>query len=125
MKSIGDHSSTYPSITLPPMEPSNYEYVLMKDAKEVAEYQGFQLVHLDDEPRMNWRFDTEHLLSYATDASIAFTMDGQSAGICMLCGPDTGNFEYAVDDGAFQPANLFDDWCKVAYRPVVAMFPIQ
>jgi lysophospholipase L1-like esterase len=121
---IQDEDARTPPSALPPMEPSNYEYAMMTDVREVAEYRGFQFAHLDQEPRMNWRFHTEHLLTYAADASLTFKVHGQSAGICMLCGPDTGIFEYAIDEGPFQPVNLFDEWCKIAYRPVIAMFPI-
>ncbi|WP_438347695.1 SGNH/GDSL hydrolase family protein [Paenibacillus sp. FA6] len=110
---------------LPPMIESNYAFATMRDAREVESFEGFQISQLEAEPLMNWRFDTEHLLTSAAEASLRFTVDGQSAGICILCGPDTGIFEYALDDGAFQPVNLFDDWCTMAYRPVILMFPIQ
>ncbi|MNJ68029.1 hypothetical protein D3C77_642440 [compost metagenome] len=97
----------------------------MGKAGEISEQQGFEMMRLDNVPLMNWRYDTDHLLTSHADASFTYTVHGQSAGICMLCGPDTGIFEYSVNEEPFQSVNLFDEWCLSAYRPVIAMFPVQ
>ncbi|KUP25734.1 hypothetical protein [Paenibacillus sp. DMB5] len=52
-------------------------------------------------------------------------MTGQRAGIVLLCGPDSGSFEYSLNGGVFTEVNLFDEWCPGAYRPVPFMFPVQ
>jgi lysophospholipase L1-like esterase len=106
-----------------PLNEGNYEYGAMLDVREAKHMNGFQFKTLDSEPLMNWRFSTEHLYTDAPNAELAFTVDGQGAGLLLLCGPDSGIFEYSLDGFTFHPINLFDDWCLQAFRPVIALFP--
>ncbi|GGA30379.1 SGNH/GDSL hydrolase family protein [Paenibacillus physcomitrellae] len=78
-----------------------------------------------NEPLMNWRYDTEHLFTEQEDADLTFEAWGQSAGVTMLYGPDSGIFEFSINGGTFVEVNLFDEWCPLAYRPVSVLFPIQ
>lgn len=112
-------------LSRPPLDGSNYEFARMGKAEEISELRGFEMTRLDNGPLINWRYDTAHLLTYQADATFTFTVHGQSAGICMLCGPDTGIFEYSVNEEPFQSVNLFDEWSLLAYRPVIAIFPVQ
>ncbi|MNQ93551.1 hypothetical protein D3C85_1090230 [compost metagenome] len=87
--------------------------------------EGFNWRVMAVEPLMNWRYDTRHLYSDTRGALLSFTVNGQCAGIVLLCGPDTGIVEYAIDDGPYLSINLFDEWCLMAFRPIMAMFPIH
>ncbi|NOU67859.1 hypothetical protein GC096_27925 [Paenibacillus sp. LMG 31461] len=109
----------------PPLNPNNYEYAAMMEADFADRLDGFEWRRLSSEPLMNWRYDTRHLYTDTRDASLSFTVHGQRAGVLLLCGPDTGNFEYAIDNEPFHSMSLFDDWCLRAYRPIIAMFPIH
>jgi acyl-CoA thioesterase-1 len=112
-------------VSLPhPLNPNNYEYAAMLEADLVGRLEGFEWRELSSEPLMNWRYDTRHLYTDIRDALLSFTVHGQCAGVLLLCGPDSGIFEYAIDGGPFHPMSLFDDWCLKAYRPIMAMFPI-
>ncbi|WP_313640989.1 hypothetical protein [Paenibacillus sp.] len=46
-------------------------------------------------------------------------------GLLLFYGPDSGIFEYSLNGGPFSAVNLFDEWCPLAFRPIVAMFEIQ
>jgi acyl-CoA thioesterase-1 len=109
----------------PPLEPNNYEYAAMMEADLADRLEGFEWRELSSEPLMNWRYDTRHLYTDTRDASLSFTVHGQRAGVLLLGGPDTGIFEYAIDDEPFHSMSLFDDWCLKAYRPIMAMFPMH
>ncbi|WP_167355847.1 SGNH/GDSL hydrolase family protein [Paenibacillus oryzisoli] len=109
----------------PPINHNNYEYAEMSEVELTDGLVGLEWVTLSTEPLMNWRYDTRHLYTDTLHASFPFTVYGQSAGILLLCGPDSGVFEYAIDDEPFQPIDLFDHWCLQAYRPIMAMFPIH
>lgn len=74
---------------------------------------------------MNWRFGTEHLYTDSKEASFSYTVTGQSVGLLLLYGPDSGIFEYSLNGGPFHAVNLFDEWCPLAFRPIIAMFGIE
>jgi acyl-CoA thioesterase-1 len=113
-------------VSLPhPLNLNNYEYAAMLEADLVGRLEGFEWRELSSEPLMNWRYDTSHLYTDTRDASLSFTVHGQGAGVLLLCGPDSGIFEYAIDGEMFHPMSLFDDWCLKAYRPIIALFPIH
>jgi len=109
-----------------PMDKHNYEFGQLLPYG-AAEYSGeFRVTELlADEPLMNWRFQTEHQAADNPGARVSFTLEGQSAGLLLLYGPDTGILEYSINGGPYTPVNLFDDWCLSAYRPVPVLFPIQ
>ncbi|MFC5652957.1 SGNH/GDSL hydrolase family protein [Paenibacillus solisilvae] len=116
----GQNTLTLP----PPLHNQNYEYASMTDFRLADHPAEFYVNKLEDEPLMNWRFNTEHLFTDVHHASLSFSADGQSAGLLLLCGPGTGIFEYSFDGSTFHQVNLFDEWCLIAYRPVIAMFPL-
>jgi len=105
------------------LEPRNCEFAGMVSPDEAVDARGFVRDTLDGLPLMNWRYDTAHLRALSVDAALTFTVDGWRAGIVLLCGPDTGSFEYSVDGGAFHEVDLFDEWCEMAYRPVPFWLP--
>ncbi|NQX63025.1 SGNH/GDSL hydrolase family protein [Paenibacillus qinlingensis] len=109
----------------PPLEPNNYEHAAMLEVDMADRMESFEWRELSSEPLMNWRYDTRHLYTDTRDASLSFTVHGQRAGVLLLCGPDSGIFEYGIDGGPFLPMSLFDDWCLKAYRPIMAMFPMR
>ncbi|KRF08100.1 hypothetical protein ASG89_16855 [Paenibacillus sp. Soil766] len=109
----------------PPINQNNYENADMSEVDFVDGLGGFEWRALSSEPLMNWRYDTRHLYTDTLNAWFSFTLHGQSAGILLLCGPDSGIFEFAIDDEPFQSVHMFDDWCLKAYRPIMAMFPIH
>lgn len=113
--------------TLPvPLDSRNYEYGRMLDYSTAHYSPAFHLGELQpDEPLMNWRFSTAHAWTDDPQAAFTFTVSGQCAGLVLLCGPDTGIFEYSLNGGPFTEVNLFDDWCLQAYRPVLALFPLR
>lgn len=74
---------------------------------------------------MNWRFSTEHAHTDDPQEEFTFTVTGQCAGLVLLYGPDSGIVEYSLNGGLFAEINLFDDWCLNAYRPILALFPVQ
>jgi acyl-CoA thioesterase-1 len=114
------------AVTLPtPLAPDNYEYAGMWEVAQADRVVEFEWRTLTTEPLMNWRFETAHLYTDSLEASLSFIADGQSAGLLLLCGPPTGLFEYSIDDRPFIEVNLFDDWCLKAFRPIIAMFPIE
>lgn len=110
---------------LTPLAPNNYEYAAMWEVDLADCVEGFESKALTSEPLMNWRFETTHLYTDSLRASLTFTAAGQSAGLLVLGGPDMGIFEYAIDGQPFVQVHLFDDWCLKAFRPIIAMFPIQ
>ncbi|MFC3798040.1 SGNH/GDSL hydrolase family protein [Cohnella sp. GCM10012308] len=106
-----------------PLEESNCEFAGMAAPDEADDTRGFSRDTLEGLPLMNWRYDTSHLRALSEDAALSFTVDGWRAGIVLLCGPDTGSFEYSVDGGAFKEVDLFDEWCELAYRPIPFWLP--
>ncbi|OCT12905.1 hypothetical protein A8709_21480 [Paenibacillus pectinilyticus] len=113
------------ALVLPPLNPQNYEYAEMLDVDRADHLEGFVRQQLTSEPLMNWRYETEHLFTDTYQASLTFTVEGQGAGVLMLWGPDSGIIEYAVDGLPFEQVNLFDEWCLKAFRPIIAMLPVQ
>jgi acyl-CoA thioesterase-1 len=110
----------------PPMEEQNYEYGSLLDFRAADHSDGFELRELTSEdPLMNWRFGTEHMYTDSKEAAFSFTVTGQSAGLLLLYGPDSGIFEYSLNGAPFTAVNLFDEWCPLAFRPIIAMFPTQ
>ncbi|MCL6457578.1 MAG: SGNH/GDSL hydrolase family protein, partial [Gorillibacterium sp.] len=106
------------------LDTCNYEQAAMRDFRLADQQVGFELTELKAEPLMNWRYSTEHLYASSADASLSFTATGQSVGLLLLCGPDTGVFEYSVNSADYTQVNLFDEWCLLAFRPVIAVFPL-
>lgn len=112
-------------LSLPPLEEHNYEYGSLTDFRE-GHSEGFELRKLaSEDPLMNWRFDTEHLYTDSLEAEYSFTITGQKAGLLLLYGPNSGIFEYSVNGSLYTAVNLFDEWCPMAFRPIIAMFPVQ
>ncbi|MEI2397830.1 SGNH/GDSL hydrolase family protein [Paenibacillus phytohabitans] len=109
-----------------PLDSRNYEYGGLLDYSAAAYSAGFHTQELQPgEPLMNWRFSTEHTHTDDPQAEFSFTVTGQGAGVVLLYGPDSGIVEYSLNDGPYAEVNLFDDWCLNAYRPILALFPIQ
>jgi lysophospholipase L1-like esterase len=114
------------ALIIPPLEERNYEYGHLLDFRAAERADGFELRELTPEdPLMNWRFGTEHLYTDSREASFSYTVTGQSVGLLLLYGPDSGIFEYSLNGGPFIAVNLFDEWCPLAFRPIIAMFGIQ
>lgn len=109
-----------------PLDSRNYEYGGLLDYSAAAYSAGFRTQELEPgEPLMNWRFSTEHAYTDDPQAEFSFTVTGQGAGLVLLYGPDSGIVEYSLNGGPYAEVNLFDDWCLNAYRPILALFPIQ
>ncbi|MFF2909010.1 SGNH/GDSL hydrolase family protein [Paenibacillus sp. NPDC057934] len=112
--------------TMSPLEVKNYEYGNLLDFRAGTHTDGFELRELSPgDPLMNWRFGTEHLYTDSLEDAYTFTVTGQSVGLLLLYGPDSGIFEYSVNGSPFTSVNLFDEWCPLAHRPILAMFPLQ
>lgn len=119
------HAARPASMDLPaPLDDRNYEHAAMRDFRQAAWQEDFTVKELQQEPLINWRYNTEHLYTDNQEAALSFTASGRSAGLLLLCGPDTGIFEYSLDGLTFHQVNLFDDWCLGAFRPVIAMIPL-
>ncbi|MEK4330230.1 SGNH/GDSL hydrolase family protein [Paenibacillus sp. FSL R7-0312] len=109
-----------------PLDSQNYEYGGLLDYSAAAYSAGFRIQELQPgEPLMNWRFSTEHAHTDDPQEEFTFTVTGQCAGLVLLYGPDSGIVEYSLNGGLFAEINLFDDWCLNAYRPILALFPVQ
>ncbi|MEK3701499.1 SGNH/GDSL hydrolase family protein [Paenibacillus sp. FSL R10-2199] len=109
-----------------PLDSRNYEYGGLLDYSAAAYSAGFRTQELEPgEPLMNWRFSTEHAYTDDPQAEFSFTVTGQGAGLVLLYGPDSGIVEYSLNGGPYAEVNLFDDWCLNAYRPILALFPVQ
>lgn len=108
-------------LSLPPLEAGNYEYGRMIRADSILSQRGFDYNGLQHKPVMNWRYDDGHLEALNEGASLSYIVTGRGTGLCLFIGPDSGILEYAVNGGPFEEVNLFDDWCKLAYRPVIIM----
>jgi acyl-CoA thioesterase I len=108
-----------------PLNPYNYEFAAMLSFRIADDLNGFAVNEGYPGSMMNWRFEIDHLCTDEPGASLTFSVNGRSAGILLLCGPDSGIFEYSLDGISFREVNLFDEWCLLAYRPVIAMFTIQ
>ncbi|WP_141503677.1 SGNH/GDSL hydrolase family protein [Paenibacillus luteus] len=119
-------TSTVSSLTIPkPLIVRNYEFGAMLDVSHVEQQKGFKITDVKLEPLINWRYDLKHLYTDKPDAQFSFIASGRSTGLLLLCGPDTGIFEYSLDGLTFHEVNLFDEWCLGAYRPIIAVFPLQ
>ncbi|QJD86602.1 SGNH/GDSL hydrolase family protein [Cohnella herbarum] len=113
-------------VTLPkPLLKTNYEHAAMLGLGTASELNGFAFTETYPGPMMNWRYKIDHLRADSPEASLTFSVTGRSAGLLLLCGPDTGSFEYSVNGNTFNKVNLFDEWCLLAYRPIIALFPLQ
>lgn len=109
-----------------PLDSRNYEYGRLLDYSGAAYSAAFSLRELQpEEPLMNWRFSTVHACTDDPQAECSFTVTGQCAGLVLLYGPDSGIAEYSLNGGTYADINLFDDWCLEAYRPILALFPVQ
>ncbi|AIQ75828.1 MULTISPECIES: SGNH/GDSL hydrolase family protein [Paenibacillus] len=118
--------SSESSLDIPPLAEQNYEYGSLLDFRAADHVNGYELRELSaGDPLMNWRFGTEHLYTHSKEAMFSFTVTGQSAGLMLLYGPDSGIFEYSLNDSSYKAVNLFDEWCPLAFRPIIAMFPIR
>jgi acyl-CoA thioesterase-1 len=113
------------SVIPSPLIIGNYEYASMAQISQANEWEGFIPIAVKPDPMINWRYEADHLYSNNPDAWLTFTVKGQGTGLLLFCGPDTGIFEYSVDGSPFLRVNLFDDWCLGAFRPIIALFPIE
>ncbi|WP_339319550.1 SGNH/GDSL hydrolase family protein [Paenibacillus sp. FSL R10-2734] len=114
------------ALSISPLEEQNYEYGNLLDFRGADHADGFELCELTpQDPLMNWRFGTEHLFTDSREAVFSFTVTGQNVGLLLLYGPDSGIFEYSFNGGPFSAVNLFDEWCPLAFRPIIAMFGVQ
>jgi acyl-CoA thioesterase-1 len=107
----------------PPLLERNYENAALMDFYAAIEPEGFIICEKAPDPLINWRYPSEHLYTETSGSFFSFTVSGRGAGLLLLCGPDSGIFEYSLDGTAFIPVNLFDEWCLKFYRPVIAIFP--
>jgi lysophospholipase L1-like esterase len=120
-----DNEAAWENPALPsPLDDRNYEHAVMLDLNQVCQQEDFMLVKEPPKPLINWRYQGEHLYADRKGASLSFAVSGRSAGLLLLCGPDTGIFEYSLDGLTFNQVQLFDEWCLGAFRPVMAMFPL-
>ncbi|QHW31848.1 SGNH/GDSL hydrolase family protein [Paenibacillus rhizovicinus] len=111
-----------------PLDERNYEHAEMGDCDDAASVDGFLPQELGaEEPLMNWRFSTRHLAAEGSKGEqLAFAVKGRRAGIVLLHGPDSGDCEYSLDGGrSFTPVKAFDEWCLLAYRPILVAFPFR
>ncbi|QUL56475.1 SGNH/GDSL hydrolase family protein [Paenibacillus tritici] len=122
-----DNAATRAAVLpVPPLDPRSYEYARMLDYSTAEYSAAFRVQELQPgEPLMNWRFATAHACTEDPQAEFTFTVTGQGAGLVLLYGPDSGILEYSLNGGPYTEINLFDDWCPGAYRPVLALFPVQ
>lgn len=106
-----------------PLLADSYDDGEMADLPELLAGTGFTWVSQPPQPLINWRYDGGHWSSEDPQASFSFERVGQGAGLVLLCGPDTGIFEYSLDGGeSFHQVDLFDEWCHGAYWPVISLF---
>ncbi|WP_053374016.1 SGNH/GDSL hydrolase family protein [Paenibacillus sp. FJAT-27812] len=120
------HEEGWENPALPsPLDDKSYEHAVMLDFYQGVQQGGFMLMKEAPEPLINWRYQGEHLYADRKGASFSFAVSGRSAGLLLLCGPDTGIFEYSLDGLTFNEVQLFDEWCLGAFRPVIAMFPLS
>jgi len=108
-----------------PLVDGHYGEAKLLDIGIAESADGFAIVDREPGALMNWRYPIRHLHADREDASLTFRTIGRGAGVVLLCGPDTGIFEYSVNGGEFREANPFDEWCTVAYRPVILLFPAE
>lgn len=108
-----------------PLVRDNFEFARTLGIREAASVDRMDWSGEAPIPLINWRYGPEHLYTEQAGAGISFEAEGRGAGLLLLCGPDTGIFEYSVDDGPFVPYNPFDAWCLGVYRPVLALFPFR
>lgn len=119
---IGDAEG---SVSLPkPLIETNFEHAAMHGLRTATESNDFILTGTYPGPMMNWRYKIDHLHSDSPDAGLTLSVTGRSAGLLLLCGPDSGIFEYSLDGITFNKVNLFDEWCLMAYRPIIVLFPL-
>ena len=57
------------------------------------------------------------LASDTPGATLALKFKGSAVGYFDAIGPDTGDLEFSIDGGPWQPKPNFDPWCKSGYRP--------
>jgi lysophospholipase L1-like esterase len=50
-------------------------------------------------------------------ATVTLRFKGDCIGYYDAIGPDTGDLEFSIDGGPWQPKPNFDQWCKGGYRP--------
>ncbi|WP_219837844.1 SGNH/GDSL hydrolase family protein [Paenibacillus sp. R14(2021)] len=100
-----------------PLLEDSYGQASMRDMSGTY---GVKLLHMQQRPEnmVNWRYAAEHLASDSPEAEFSFDVNGHGAGLLLICGPDSGILEFAVNGGPFQTVNPFDEWCPLFWRPV-------
>ncbi|BBI32661.1 SGNH/GDSL hydrolase family protein [Cohnella abietis] len=103
-----------------PLREDNYELADMLKATSLYDVQSMSWSDRP-EPLVNWRYDAKHLASEEAGAEFSFEVYGRGAGLLLLCGLDTGIFEFSVNGEEYREYNPFDEWCLLFNRPVMAL----
>lgn len=104
-----------------PIRPDSYDRAGMASAMDARRIKGMSWRGRPDNT-VNWRYPAGHWHGEGSEASFAIETYGKGAGLLLLCGPDSGAFECAVNGGAYHRYDPYDEWCPHFYRPV--MVPI-
>jgi lysophospholipase L1-like esterase len=91
-----------------------------KEAMENAKFVSYDKASFD-EGWLGWQFSPvgnfQHVLaSDKPGATVTLKFRGSQMGYFDVIGPDTGNLEFSVDGGAWQPKANWDPWCREYYR---------
>ncbi|MFF2483844.1 SGNH/GDSL hydrolase family protein [Paenibacillus sp. NPDC058071] len=108
-----DETSTLPE----PLRSDNYERAGLIGAFGVRRASGMSWLSRPNNT-VNWRYPAGHLYGEGDTVSFTFDVYGRSAGLLLLCGPDTGAFAYSINGGEFLQYDPYDEWCPLFYRPV-------
>ncbi|MFC5402027.1 SGNH/GDSL hydrolase family protein [Cohnella soli] len=101
-----------------PLREDNYDRASMLSAIEASMTVGMDWSGRPADT-VNWRYSAGHWAADGEGGTIAFETKGRGAGLLLLCGPDTGIFEYSVNGEPFREYDPFDEWCPLFYRPVM------
>ncbi len=55
-------------------------------------------------------------------AQLTFTFEGTAVGMAVVSGPDAGIVEYEIDNGPWQPVNLYTKWSGMLHLPWFILF---
>lgn len=129
--SLASKPSSFATALPEPLDGSSYFYGRLVSPKELVENKEATLISgwkLVDPWKPTGKVgtragfvDVPALIAEESDATMKLAFKGIGIGIFIVAGPDTGNIEYRVDQGAWQKQELFTQWSPGLHLPWAKM----
>lgn len=101
-----------------PLDPLCYELAELVGLDALDISSGWNCVHgFAPDRTCNWKPPADIRIGAAPGDRFTRSFVGTAFGLVLLAGPDTGTIKYRIDRGDWNVLDLFDDFCKLFYRP--------